>query len=119
MFINHTNHPSEFWNQDQITAASAYGEIIDIPFPVIDPHWDDEEIDKLVLQNGGIIEEKHPDMVLCQGEFIYAFRLIEYLKRRGIKVVAACSERVAREKQNEDGTVVKESVFRFVQFREY
>ena len=34
MFINHTNHPSH-WLDEQLAAAHQYGEVVDIPFP---PH---------------------------------------------------------------------------------
>ena len=44
MFINFTNHPSAQWSAEQKAAAQAYGEVIDLAFPAIDPaamrrHW--------------------------------------------------------------------------------
>ena len=37
MLINCTNHPYEIWNDAQRKAAAAYGEVLDMPFPQIDP----------------------------------------------------------------------------------
>ena len=51
IFVNHTNHPSERWSAEQITAAKVYGEIIDFPFPLIDPSASEEEIIELVQSN--------------------------------------------------------------------
>ncbi len=36
-FINLTNHPSTKWGADQLAAAKKYGNIVDIPFPAVDP----------------------------------------------------------------------------------
>ena len=43
-FINYTNHPSINWSEAQLQAAKIYGEIIDMAFPEIDPHWDESQI---------------------------------------------------------------------------
>ena len=37
MFINLTNHSSTNWSKKQRKAAEVYGQIIDMPFPVIQP----------------------------------------------------------------------------------
>ena len=36
MFINHTNHPSQYWSDEQLDAGRQYGVIMDMPFPQID-----------------------------------------------------------------------------------
>lgn len=41
MFINFTNHPSAQWSAEQKAAAQAYGEVIDLAFPAIDPAADE------------------------------------------------------------------------------
>ena len=38
MFINFSNHPSEAWGKTQLNAAMEYGEVIDIPFPAVNPY---------------------------------------------------------------------------------
>ena len=73
IFINHTNHPSGRWGQEQIVAAKVYGEIVDFPFPLIDPSASEEEVIKLVQSNLEKILEAKPAAVLCQGEFNYTF----------------------------------------------
>ena len=48
MFINHTNHPSQYWSDEQLAAAHQYGEVVDIPFPLIDPALHSDEIGQFV-----------------------------------------------------------------------
>ena len=50
MFINHTNHPSQYWSDEQLTAAHQYGEVVDIPFPLIDPTLSSNEIGRFVCR---------------------------------------------------------------------
>ena len=33
MIINLSNHPKETWQEKQLQAARAYGELVDLPFP--------------------------------------------------------------------------------------
>lgn len=47
MFINFTNHPSAQWSAEQKAAAQAYGEVIDLAFPAIDPAADEAALDSL------------------------------------------------------------------------
>lgn len=37
MLINCSNHPSRLWGDPQKEAAKVYGEIMDIPFPQVNP----------------------------------------------------------------------------------
>ena len=119
LFINHTNHISSRWGEDQLNAAKQYGEIKDMPFPAIDPKLDEEEVNTLAGFNAEKIFKLEPEAVLCQGEYTYTFKLVELLKEAGITVLSACSERVAKEIVEEDGSIRRESSFRFVRFRKY
>ena len=119
IFINHTNHPSKRWDAEQTAAAQTYGEIIDMPFPSVNPLSTAEEICELVEVQLKKILELEPVAVLCQGEFNYTFALVERLKNSGVKVMAATSERITDEEILSDGTTRQVSTFRFVQFREY
>ena len=47
MFINFSNHPSRAWGKTQLNAAMEYGEVIDIPFPAVNPYSNEEEIYKI------------------------------------------------------------------------
>ncbi len=120
MFINHTNHPSSRWNHAQLSEALKWGgTITDIPFPDIDPFCTDQELNEKVENNIKAIASLNPKAVLCQGEFVYSYRMIQRLKEKNIPVLAACSQRKVVECVQEDGTTKKESVFEFVGFRLY
>lgn len=119
VFINFTNHPSGNWDEKQIKEASVYGEIVDVPFPKVPPTVSKEEILALAESYVSKITQYAPAAVLCQGEFCLAYQVIRLLMEQNIKVLAACSDRETIEWKREDGSMQKEVVFRFVQFREY
>ena len=116
-FINFTNHPSSLWYQEQRVAVEEYGEIEDYPFPRVPAQDDEDMVERLAEKCAREIIEKQPAAVLCQGEYTLAFAVAFLLRKKGIKVLAACSERCVAETQ-EEGAVKKESLFRFVRFRE-
>lgn len=118
IFINHSNHPSADWSQKQQDAALAYGTIVDLPFPELHADYTEQQISEAVQESLHKIVALAPAAVLCQGEFTYTYGLVRLLKEKGIKVLAACSERMAHEKWN-DGVSCKVSYFKFVRFREY
>lgn len=118
MFINYTNHPSEKWSFKQLEAAQRYGEINDIPFPVVNTEMSKEELIKIAGNELIKIIIKKPDCVLCQGEAVLSYYLVSMLKENGMKVVAACSRRNVNER-NENGKIIKNIEFEFIQFREY
>ena len=121
MFLNCSNHRSENWTKEQIAAVSAMGETVieDYPFPSVSAEADEEKIAALAGDVCREILEKKPNVVMCQGEFTLTHKLVNELMKNGIKVVAACSERETSEKVMSDGTVKKDSVYKFVRFREY
>lgn len=119
IFINHTNHPSERWSKEQITASQIYGQIADMPFPFVRADATTTEVRELAFEHVEKIMSMKPTAVLCQGEFNYTFALVEQLKNLGVKVVAATSERIVQEEIMPDGSTRQVSMFRFVQFREY
>lgn len=118
-FVNFTNHPSKDWDEKQIEAALSYGEIVDVPFPEVCESAGREEVHELAKEYVEKIMALNPEAVLCQGEFCLAYKVIELLTDKQVRVVAACSTRETKEWQNEDGSSQKKSVFRFAQFREY
>ena len=119
IFLNHTNHVSENWSETQRKAAESYGMIQDIPFPAIPAEATKEEVEAIAGRYFDEIREINPAAVLCQGEFTYTFVMVRLLQEAGIKVLAACSERCTEELVDIDGISRKESIFRFVKFREY
>ena len=125
MFINISNHPSERWSKEQQEAAQQYGTIKDLQFPNINLSLLSEDINKLVdnfIADVLILTNEVPEdnqlIVMVQGEFIFTFRLVFELKKAGIKVVAARSERKVVEKV-ENGITKTTSEFKFAGFMEY
>ena len=109
MLINCSNHPSRLWSSSQKAAASAYGEIVDIPFPQVDPQLDENGIRQLVKEYAALIEAKGADAVL----------LVDKLLRDGENVICACSKRETQEVLRPDGSSEKKAVFVFERFRKY
>lgn len=119
MFINYSNHPSKNWDEKQLVEARVWGDIIDLPFLQVSPEIDSSEVEKMAEEEVSKILKYEPSAVLCQGEFTLCFSIIKRLQLRGIKVLAACSQRVVLEETRENGQMRKEAIFRFVRFREY
>lgn len=117
MIVNYSNHPSSKWSERQICAAEELGkDIVDIPFPNVPPDMGSVELAAYSEEECKKIESYCPDAVMCQGEFCMSYAVITRLKAKGIKVVAACSERRVKENPR---TGKKEVEFEFVRFREY
>lgn len=114
MFVNFSNHPSANWSDEQMTAAHQYGEIVDVSFPLVPPDADENEILMLADEQCSRILELDPEIVMCQGEFTLAYVVVRRLKAHGVRVVAACSDRVVEEHGNQ-----KTSRFCFVRFRDF
>ena len=119
MFLNISNHPSAMWTADQRDAASAYGDIVDLPFPEVSPVLSRQEVQALADEFTDIILVSKPNIILCQGEYTLTYALVTNLTAQGIKVVAACSDRASEEKVLSDGSTERKMTFKFVQFREY
>ena len=118
-FINVSNHASTAWSEDQIKNARLFGDIVDIPFPDVEPLWDDSRIDSLVQEYFENISSYENPTAMVQGEFVFSYRLVSRLKNAGIKTVAACSKRISTETTDENGHTLKTAKFVFQKFREY
>lgn len=119
MLINLSNHPSSQWNEKQLVAAKAYGDLVDIQFPVVDESGDEEYI--VLLANQYI--EKIMSMgtlddltVHLMGEMTFTFALLKKLQEYGIRCVASTSKRIVKE---EVSGRKEEVIFEFERFREY
>ena len=119
MFVNYTNHPSAKWSAEQLAAAAAYGSITDMPFPSVPPDASEEAVARLAETEAEKIVALKPAAVLCQGEFTLCYAILNILKKKEIKALAACSTREVTETVQPDGTTRRTAVFRFVQYREY
>ncbi|MDY2627581.1 MAG: hypothetical protein SOW08_04585 [Lachnospiraceae bacterium] len=115
VFVNFTNHPADTWDSAQLSAARKYGEIAELAFPVVNSRASEKDITALADELSEKIITMNPAAVMCQGEFTLAYAVIRRLRKNGIRVVAACSERMVE--MNEEGKKVV--TFHFEQFREY
>ena len=118
MLINFSNHPSEYWGQKQLAAAQEYGEIKDIPFPVVSPEANYNEIQDLASQYVDEIlsySNEHHITVHVMGEMTLSFLVVSLLKEKGIECVASTTDRNAEYISDNK----KISDFQFVRFRKY
>ena len=118
MFINFTNHPSDGWSQKQRKAACQYGEIVDLPFPFIDPHYTKEDILHIVRDYAEkIFDIKEQETVVhVMGEMTFTHNIVNILKEAGIKCLASTTVRNNDMITSDDGRTPE---YVFVQFREY
>lgn len=119
IFINYTNHPISVWSNEQISAAKKYAEkLVDIPFIVIDPDKDKDDIEKIAdseLKKILKVAEGHDATVHLMGEQTLSFSLIKKLQGLGVRCVASTTKREVKDL----GDNKREVTFRFVKFREY
>lgn len=118
MLINLSNHPLERWCPQQLNAAKCYGEIIDLPFPDINPEASEKEIKKIADDYvKKILElEMHSHITVhIMGEMTFTYMVVSQLKAIGIECIASTTERNAEDISNGR----KISDFGFVRFRSY
>lgn len=121
MLINLSNHPSALWSDKQLIAAHAFGDIIDLKFPSVDPNKGSKYIDSLACEYFKRIEVLIADegasqtvYVHLMGEFSFCFALFQLLKKYSIRCVVSTSNRVSYTDESNQ----KISEFNFVRFRE-
>ncbi len=119
MFINFSNHNSALWSKNQLDEAHKYGEIIDISFPATDPLCNEKQILETAMEYAEKISAMNPDAILAQGEMSLCYAVVSMLKKKGLTVLCATSERITETLVSPEGETVKTSTFRFVGFREY
>lgn len=118
MLINLSNHPIASWNDRQLSAASLYGELVEIPFPQIMPNASERDINKLAAEYFDRVKSlgtKDEVTIHVMGEMTFTMRIVHRLKSLGYTCLASTSER----KVKDLGDGKKEVTFEFVQFREY
>jgi CRISPR-associated Csx2 family protein len=119
MLINLTSHPSDRWDEKQKEAARiAYGDIVDIPFPTIQPETDEEYVTSLVDDYMDKIKSTANGKsyaVHVMGEMTFTVAMVERLMAVGIDCVASTTERIVEDLP--DGR--KLTKFDFVRFRHY
>jgi len=132
-FLNISNHPSDKWGDKQRNSALEMAEeIIDLPFPNINPDWDTvryshiSSLENLIkpfnkrdseksLKDFPLYHNNTNTVVMVMGEMCYTHYLVNLLQGEGYTVVCATTERNTVE--NADGT--KTVKFEFCKFRTY
>lgn len=119
MLINLSNHPLATWTKEQLEAASIYGTILDLPFPLIDSALDESDISDLaqeyLLKIESLSEDITQTVIHVMGEMTFTFALVTELKKLGCKCVASTTKRISEVMP--DGSKI--SKFEFGRFREY
>lgn len=132
-FLNISNHPSDKWGDKQLsTALELAEEIINLPFPNINPEWDTVRyshvlnLEQLIkgyykksteksFKNFSLYHDNQNTVVMIMGEMCYTHYLVNLLQKEGYTVICSTTERNTVE--NEDGT--KTVKFEFCKFRTY
>ena len=82
--------------------------------------FEDLDLEKLSLVTKFIKDNlKKGDFVLIQTEFGVTFYLVDFCLKNDFVPVYATSNRIYEEKINNDGSVSRKHVFKFVKFRKY
>ena len=118
MFVNLSNHPSQYWGDRQREAARSYGEVVDLPFPDVAPNASSLELlalAQMCVEKILSMGEAEEITVHVMGEMTFTFLVVARLKALGIRCVASTTERKIT--YREDGTKLSE--FSFVKFRDY
>jgi len=121
MLINLSNHAQKFWSEKQKRAARQYGNIVDVPFPAVDPHADLAAIRKLAQEYAqrcrqilaAATDAKHAIHIMGEMTFVYQF--IRQMHRE-VLCLAATGVRDVKDEFPDGGKI---SYFQFVQFRPY
>ena len=118
MLLNLSNHPSTNWSTEQMSLAhQQFGEVVDMPYPKIEPLLDTEGVIVLAKAYCETILHKNKThlTVHLMGEMSFCFALTKMLQQKGILVVCSTTDRTVLEEK--DGK--KTMLFRFQQFRPY
>lgn len=119
MLINLSNHPSEKWDENQKnTAEQMFGNVVDMPFPTVDPQGDeayvynlaDDFVQRILNLN---IDDKV--VVHIMGEMNFTYVVVSMLKQFDIECVASTTMRYVSENKKGEKIVT----FEFEQFRKY
>lgn len=117
VFINLSNHPSKYWSEKQLAAAKAYGGIVDIEFPTIDPGTSEDRIqsmaDDIVKDYLHFLPSECTFHIM--GEMTLTYRLVSRFKALRFKCLASTTTRDVHYDGNGDKIVS----FDFSGFREY
>lgn len=121
MLINLSNHPIEQWSEKQLNIAKRkFKQIIDIPFPAINPADNSKRISDFAelyfIKCNELLKTSNDknNAVHIMGELTFTYAMVKLLKMHSITCIASTTARnVIQTKWH------KSSLFEFVRFREY
>lgn len=118
ILINLSNHPQEKWSDEQRQAATAYGKVVDYPFPTVPPEADEAAIRNMAKTLVSDIQDQYADKDLTihiMGEMTLTCQAISLFRDYQIPCIASTTERIVTEGGNQE----RISTFRFCRFRKY
>ncbi len=122
-FMNFSNHGVATWSPAQVQAALdlGLGEPTDVPdgMPQVAPDAGEDHVWQLATDLADRAAALGAAGAVVMGEYSLSFALVEALRRQGVRCFAATTERQTQVTYAADGSARKESVFRFVRWREY
>ena len=119
MLINLSNHPYEFWSENQREVASQFGEVIDLPFPNISPDATTDQLLPLIDEyyNRVVAYGDNSRVVVhLMGEMTFTFMLVARLLQANYRCISSTTERIVK---NSTATGEKTVLFQFINFRDY
>ena len=123
VFLNLSNHPSSGWSDSQHEAVQALckgAQVIDVPFPHVEPTWSSVEVDEEAQRFASSLREdlvqagQRPLGAMVSGEPILSVSLV-LLQTADVDCYCATTKRVSET----DAQGVKRSIFTFVRFRQW
>jgi CRISPR-associated DxTHG motif protein len=121
-FMNLSNHPIADWSKEQTESARllGFGDPAELPggMPQVPPAATAAEVDRLAQELADRTTAQGALAAMVATEFSLTVALVRALQGRGVRCFTATTERGKREFIR-DHDRVKESVFRFMGWREY
>jgi hypothetical protein len=121
VMVNFSNHPQTTWSGAQMEAARALGstEVLDVPFPEVDPEASLQDVQALAHKMAEAIAAHQPKRVFVAGEPTLAACVVKLLQPHGVLCYSTTSRREVVEHLTADGEVEKRSRFTFVGWRQW
>ena len=118
VLLNISNHPSSTWNEEQMAAAASFGEIVDVPFPVIDETAESSDVQALAdeyLVKVRALADGCQATIHIMGEQTFLYSMLYRLQHDGYRCIASTTKRIVDVMP--DGS--RKVTFCFSRFREY
>ena len=123
VFLNLSNHPIAQWSEAQRNGARAlgFGEVADAvpPLPMVPPEMDEAGVVALADEAASRAVAQGARAAFVAGEYTLVYALVHKLCERGVRCFATTSARDVVVTLDTTGASVKQTVFRFVRWREY